>query len=82
MFSSPSDDPATYGYGHSGYYKTAVLSGTQMEEPEIPLVTIRQPPMAKKLSEWCHGQIKITSDWEIHSTRNSARLDKDSIRRA
>ncbi|KAJ5729332.1 uncharacterized protein N7483_003840 [Penicillium malachiteum] len=82
IFLSPSDSMTTYGYRASGYYKTTVLSGTQMEEPEIPLVSVRQPPMAKKLSEWCHGQIKITSDWEIHSTRNSARMDKDSIRRA
>lgn len=78
---SPSDGE-TYGYRSSGYYKTTVISGTQMEGPEIPLVTVTQPPMAKKLSEWCHGQIKITSDWEIHSARNSARIDKDSIRRA
>lgn len=81
-FSSLSEGATTYGYTHSGYYKTTVLSGTQMEEPEIPLVSVDRPPMAKKLSEWCQGQIKITSDWEIHSTRNSARLDKDSIRRA
>ncbi|KAJ6013294.1 hypothetical protein N7540_007885 [Penicillium herquei] len=82
IFLSPSDSITTYGYRASGYYKTTVLSGTQMEEPEIPLVSVRQPPMAKKLSEWCHGQIKITSDWEIHSARNSARMDKESIRRA
>ncbi|KAJ5646060.1 hypothetical protein N7490_002432 [Penicillium lividum] len=81
MFSSPSDG-VTYGYRSSGYYKSTVILGTHMEDPEIPLVSVRQPPMAKKLSEWCHGQIKITSDWEIHSTRNSARMDKDSIRRA
>ncbi|KAJ5923971.1 hypothetical protein N7466_008158 [Penicillium verhagenii] len=80
ILSSPSEG-ATYGY-RSSYYKPTVLSGRQMEEPEIPLVSVMQPPMAKKLSEWCHGQIKITSDWEIHSTRNSARLDKDSIRKA
>ncbi|KAJ5548030.1 hypothetical protein N7513_005264 [Penicillium frequentans] len=78
---SPSDGE-TYGHRSSGYYKTTVKSVTQMEGPEIPLVTVTQPPMAKKLSEWCHGQIKITSDWEIHSTRNSARIDKDSVRRA
>ncbi|KAJ6090531.1 hypothetical protein N7486_009346 [Penicillium sp. IBT 16267x] len=78
---SPSDGE-TYVYSSSGYYKTTVISGTQMEGPEIPLVTVTQPPMAKKLSECCHGQIKITSDWEIHSARNSARIDKDSIRRA
>ncbi|KAJ5925146.1 hypothetical protein N7454_007785 [Penicillium verhagenii] len=79
ILSSPSEG-ATYGY-RSSYYKPTVLSGRQMEEPEIPLVSVMQPPMAKKLSEWCHGQIKITSDWEIHSTRNSARLDKDLIRK-
>ncbi|KAJ6135529.1 hypothetical protein N7512_000689 [Penicillium capsulatum] len=64
-----------------GYWKTTVLSGAQMEEPEIPLVTVTQPRIAKKLSELAHGQIQITSDWEIHSTRNSARLERDSIRR-
>ncbi|KAJ5666780.1 hypothetical protein N7462_011189 [Penicillium macrosclerotiorum] len=78
LFSSTAD-------GHTpvspGYWKTTVLSGAQMEEPEIPLVTVAMPPMAKKLSELAHGQIKITSDWEIHSTRNSARLDRDSVRR-
>ncbi|KAJ5215449.1 uncharacterized protein N7498_001856 [Penicillium cinerascens] len=62
-----------------GYWKTAVTSNSQVEEPEIPLVTSTQPPMAKKLSELAHGQIKITSDWEIHSTRNSARVDRDSV---
>jgi hypothetical protein len=67
----------------SKYWKATVQSGGQMEEPEIPLVTVTQPPVGKRpgFNEWALGQIKITSDWEIHSTRNSARLDKDSIRR-
>ena len=64
-----------------GYWKTTVLSGAHMEEPEIPLVTVTQPRMAKKLSELAHGQIQITSGWEIHSTRNSARVERDSLRR-
>lgn len=59
-----------------------MLSGAQMEEPEIPLVTVTQPRMAKKLSELAQGQIKITSDWEIHSARNSARVERDSIRQS
>ncbi|KAJ5175934.1 uncharacterized protein N7482_001811 [Penicillium canariense] len=63
------------------YWKTTILSGTQMEETEIPLVTVTMPPMAKKLSELAHGQIKITSDWEIHSARNSARLARYSLGR-
>jgi hypothetical protein len=74
---SPRPDPAT-----TRYWK-ATVSGGQMEEPEIPLVTVTQAPVGKRpgFNEWALGQIKITSDWEIHSTRNSARLDKDSIRR-
>lgn len=65
----------------AGYWKTPASSSVQIEDPEIPLVGIRQPPMARKLSGLAHGQITITSDWEIHSSRNSARLDHDSIRR-
>lgn len=64
-----------------GYWKTTVLSNAHMEEPEIPLVTVTQPRMAKKLSELAHGQIQITSGWEIHSARNSARVERDSLRR-
>jgi hypothetical protein len=79
MFSSTADDISTPV--SPGYWKTTVLSGAQMDEPEIPLVTVAMPPMAKKLSELAHGQIKITSDWEIHSARNSARLERDSLRR-
>ncbi|KAJ5363618.1 uncharacterized protein N7496_009331 [Penicillium cataractarum] len=81
LFSSTADGIATSPVS-SGYWKTTVLSKRQMEELEIPLVTVTMPPMAKKLSELAHGQIKITSDWEIHSARNSARLERDSIRRA
>ncbi|KAF3393799.1 hypothetical protein F1880_004776 [Penicillium rolfsii] len=64
-----------------GYWKTTILSHAQTDDPELPLVTLTMPPMAKKLSELAHGQIQITSDWEIHSARNSARLEHDSIRR-
>lgn len=71
-------DPAS-----SRYWKATVLSNGQMEDPEIPLVRVTQPPVGKRpgFNEWALGQIKITSDWEIHSARNSARLDRDSIRR-
>lgn len=78
MFCSAADGPASDSPS-AGYWKTTVMT-EQMEEPEIPLVTVAPPPMAKKLSELAHGQIKITSDWEIHSARNSARVDRDSIR--
>lgn len=75
---APRSDPVS-----NRYWKATVLSGGQVEEPEIPLVTVTQPPGhgAKRFNEWAFGQIKITSDWEIHSARNSARLDRDSIRR-
>ncbi|KAJ5305544.1 uncharacterized protein N7443_005204 [Penicillium atrosanguineum] len=77
VFCSAADGPASDSPS-AGYWKTTVMT-EQMEEPEIPLVIVAPPPMAKKLSELAHGQIKITSDWEIHSARNSARLDRDPI---
>lgn len=80
MFSSTADGVSTSPVS-PGYWKTTFLPGAQMDEPEIPLVTVAMPPMAKKLGELTHGQIKITSDWEIHSARNSARLEHDSVRR-
>ncbi|CEJ53842.1 hypothetical protein PMG11_00182 [Penicillium brasilianum] len=80
VFSSTADGISTSPVS-PGYWKTTVLSKGQMEELAIPLVTVTMPPMAKKLSELAHGQIKITSHWEIHSARNSARLERDSIRR-
>ncbi|KAJ5112598.1 hypothetical protein N7532_000643 [Penicillium argentinense] len=76
MTEGPSAEPVS-----TRYWKATVLSGGHMEEPDIPLVTVTQPPIARKFNEWALGQIKITSDWEIHSTRNSARLERDSIRR-
>lgn len=80
MFSSTADEPGP-GHVSPGYWKTLSPSHAHTEEPEIPLVTVTQAPWTKKWSELALGQIKITSDWEIHSARNSARLDKDSIRR-
>lgn len=79
MFCSAADGPASDSPS-AGYWKTTVVR-EQTEEPEIPLVTVAPPPIAKKLSELAQGEIKITSNWEIHSARNSARLDRDSIRR-
>lgn len=65
----------------AGYWKTPASSTAQIEDPEIPLVSVRQSSMARKFHGLALGQITITSDWEIHSARNSARLDRDSIRR-
>ncbi|KAJ6125713.1 hypothetical protein N7523_003333 [Penicillium sp. IBT 18751x] len=79
FFCSTADGPVSDSPS-AGYWKTTVMK-EQPEEPEIPLVTVAPPPMAKKLTELAQGQIKITSDWEIHSARNSARLDRESIRR-
>ncbi|KAJ5569591.1 uncharacterized protein N7459_009021 [Penicillium hispanicum] len=80
MFSPVADgpDPAPVS---PRYWKTDAVSSAQVKEPEIPLVPGARTRMSTKWSELGFGQIKITSDWEIHSTRNSARLDKDSIRR-
>lgn len=80
MFSSAADGIPTSPVS-PGYWKTTFLPGAQVDEPEIPLVTVAMPPMAKKLGELARGQIRITSDWEIHSARNSARLECNSVRR-
>ncbi|KAJ5805178.1 hypothetical protein N7474_011065 [Penicillium riverlandense] len=66
------------------YWKTTVLSSRrppghfQIDEPEMPLVTVTQPVMVKG-SDFLRGHIQVTSDWEIHSTRDSSRL-RDSTR--
>ncbi|KAJ5081805.1 hypothetical protein NUU61_010069 [Penicillium alfredii] len=54
------------GYVTTGYWKA--------EELDVPLVGFVPPAVLKA------GQIQITSDWEIHSTRDSARLDRGSLR--
>ena len=78
---SPEEEVADFSFRSAGYHKTPKVSGAQMTDLEIPLVTVTQPPIAKRWSELAHGSIKITSDWEIHSSRNSARIEQDSIRR-
>ncbi|CAI7584983.1 unnamed protein product [Penicillium palitans] len=63
------------------YWKTTVLSGRGMEEPEMPLVTLTQPFMAK-MGYLAPGGIQVTSHWEIHSSRGSGRLDRSPVRQA
>lgn len=63
------------------YWKTTVLSGRGLEEPEMPLVTLTQPFMAK-MGYLAPGNIQVTSHWEIHSSRGSARLDRSPVRQA
>lgn len=81
---SPARDPSVRSaiFGARGNYKTTV-SGQQAEEIEVPLVTLTQPPIAKRLAEieLAHGSIFITSDWEIHSSRNSTRNSMRNSRR-
>ncbi|KAJ5173676.1 uncharacterized protein N7500_001607 [Penicillium coprophilum] len=60
-------------------YWTSVFSGGRLEEPEMPLVTVTQPFMAK-MSHLAPGHIQVTSHWEIHSARGSARLDRSPVR--
>lgn len=63
------------------YWKTTVLSGRGMEEPEMPLVTLAQPFVAK-MGYLAPGKIHVTSHWEIHSARGSARFDRSPVRQA
>ncbi|KAJ5519338.1 hypothetical protein N7453_001760 [Penicillium expansum] len=63
------------------YWKTTVLSGRGLEEPEMPLVTFAQPFMTK-IGYLAPGNIQVTSHWEIHSSRGSARLDRSPVRQA
>ncbi|KAJ5780241.1 hypothetical protein N7457_005401 [Penicillium paradoxum] len=62
------------------YWRTTVISGRQLDEPEMPLVTVAKPFMAK-MGYLAPGHIQVTSDWEIHSSRGSARFDKSPVRR-
>ncbi|KAJ5598638.1 hypothetical protein N7537_008722 [Penicillium hordei] len=63
------------------YWKTTVLPGRGMEESEMPLVTLTQPFVAK-MSYLAPGNIQVTSHWEVHSSRSSARLDRSPVRQA
>ncbi|KAJ5375668.1 hypothetical protein N7517_007674 [Penicillium concentricum] len=63
------------------YWRTTVLSGRRLEELEMPLVTVTQPFMAK-MGHLAPGHIQVTSHWEIHSSRGSARLDRSPVRQA
>ncbi|KAJ6100107.1 hypothetical protein N7467_001642 [Penicillium canescens] len=60
-------------------WKTTVLTGRRLEEPEMPLVTVTQPMMAK-MGHLTPGHIHITSDWEIHSSRGSTRIERSPVR--
>lgn len=61
------------------YWRTTVISGRRLEETEMPLVTVAKPSMAK-MGSLIPGHIQVTSDWEIHSSRGSARLDRSPMR--
>lgn len=68
-----------YDPSFARYWKATVLSGKGLEEPEMPLVGLTQPFMAK-MSYLAPGNIQVTSHWEIHSSRGSARLDRSPVR--
>ncbi|KAJ5783987.1 uncharacterized protein N7518_009664 [Penicillium psychrosexuale] len=68
-----------YDPSFARYWKATVLSGRGLEEPEMPLVGLTQPFMAK-MSYLAPGNIQVTSHWEIHSSRGSARLDRSPVR--
>jgi len=78
--SSPSQNSSSDPH-FSRYWSPTVMSGMRLEEPEMPLVTVHQPFMAKT-GYLAPGHIQITSDWEIHSSRGSARLDRSPVRPA
>jgi hypothetical protein len=61
------------------HWKTTVLASRRLEEPEMPLVTVTQPMMAK-MGHLTPGHIHITSDWEIHSSRGSTRIERSPVR--
>ncbi|CAI7601629.1 unnamed protein product [Penicillium glandicola] len=63
------------------YWRTTVLPGRRLEEPEMPLVTVNHPFMVK-MGHLAPGHIQVTSHWEIHSSRGSARLDRSPVRQA
>ncbi|CAG7959321.1 unnamed protein product [Penicillium olsonii] len=64
----------------SRYWNTRVLEGMQLDEPEMPLVTVHPHVMAKA-GYLAPGHIRITSDWEIHSSRGSARIERPPMQR-
>ncbi|KAJ5319948.1 hypothetical protein PENANT_c040G09879 [Penicillium antarcticum] len=61
------------------HWKTTVLTSRRLEEPEMPLVTVTQP-MTAKMGDLTPGHIHITSDWEIHSSRGSTRIERSPVR--
>jgi hypothetical protein len=82
MSASPSPvHTSMYDPTFARYWKTTVLSGRGLEEPEMPLVTLTQPFMTK-MGYLAPGNIQVTSHWEIHSSRGSARLDRSPVRQA
>ncbi|KAJ5505004.1 hypothetical protein N7463_007878 [Penicillium fimorum] len=70
-----------YDPNFARYLRTTVFAGRRLEEPEMPLVTVTQPFMAK-MGHLAPGHIQVTSHWEIHSSRGSARFDRSPVRQA
>jgi hypothetical protein len=81
ILSSPSHNSTSDPQTFSRYWNPTALSGMRLDEPEMPLVTVHQPSMTK-VGYLAPGHIQITSDWEIHSSRGSARLDRSPVRRS
>ncbi|QQK45263.1 putative integral membrane protein [Penicillium digitatum] len=76
----PASSPTSvYDPNLANYWKATVLSCRGVEEPEIPLVTLTQPLVAK-IGYFTPGGIQVTSHWEIHSSRGSTRLDRSPVR--
>ncbi|KAJ5352883.1 hypothetical protein N7452_001857 [Penicillium brevicompactum] len=79
----PSLTPSTQTFSPdpgSRHWDSRALTGMRLEEPEMPLVTVHPHVMAKA-GYLAPGHIRITSDWEIHSSRGSTRPDRSSVRR-
>ncbi|CAG8245271.1 unnamed protein product [Penicillium salamii] len=78
---SPSSSTQTFSPDPgSRYWNTRVLEGMRFEEPEMPLVTVH-PHIMAKAGYLAPGHIRITSDWEIHSSRGSARIERSHMPR-
>ena len=61
--------------------ETTIVLGLPADGRPTPMVTITMPPLTKCFSERARDHITITSDWEIRSARNSARIERLSMRR-
>ncbi|KAF7715991.1 Uncharacterized protein PECH_004584 [Penicillium ucsense] len=61
--------------------ENTILLGVPAVGRPTPMVTVTMPPIVKCVSERAREHITITSDWEIHSTRNSTRIERFSMRR-